>query len=145
MQAAVEIVDWAPGTPRQTRPKLRLVSETLTAGELIAERVAAECRALENAENLSLAELQQHMAGWLVVPGVDERALNGRRRLFGPGAAPADGTDSDVQVAVARKAFSSGQFVMLFDGEQIENWDQRITIRDGSVATFIKMIPLRGG
>ena len=144
MQAAVEIVDWAPGTPRQTRPKLRLVSETLTAGELIAERVAAECRALENAENLSLAELQQPWLRWLVVPGVDERALNGRRRLFGPGAAPADGT-SDVQVAVARKAFSSGQFVMLFDGEQIENWDQRITIRDGSVATFIKMIPLRGG
>src|SRR5688572_21205102 len=79
MQAAVEIVDWAPGTPQQTRPKLRLVSKTLTAGELIAERVAAECRALENAENLSLAELKQHMAGWLVVPGVDERTLNGRR------------------------------------------------------------------
>ena len=145
MQAAVEIVDWAPGTPRQLRPKLRLVSKTLTAGELIGERITAECRAIENAESLSMAELQRRVAAWLVVPGLDERALNGGRRIFGPGAALEDGANPEVQIAVARKAFARGQFVMLFDGEQIESWDQRIAIRDDSVATFIKMIPLRGG
>ena len=47
MQASVKIVDWEPGTERQARPALRLVSETLTAGELIAATRKAEYRAME--------------------------------------------------------------------------------------------------
>jgi hypothetical protein len=48
-------------------------------------------------------------------------------------------------IEIARKALASGQFVMLFDGRQIEDWEERILIRPDSLATFIKLTPLRGG
>jgi hypothetical protein len=144
MQASVKIVDWVPGSGRQARPALRLVSETLTAGELIAERVGAECRALAETERLELAEQRERVSAWLVVPGRLEQRLNGAR-VFGPGASAGKPLDTDAHVAIARKAFEARQFVMLFDGRQIETWDERITIRDDSLATFIRLTPLRGG
>lgn len=144
MQAAVKIVDWTPGTQRQSRPELKLVSETLTAGELVAERITAECRALDLTEKLTVAEIQERVSAWLVLPGKVEQRLNGTR-VFGPGAPTAKTIDSEAQVSIARKALEDGQFVMLFDGRQIETWDDRITIREDSIATFIKLTPLQGG
>ena len=144
MQAAVKIVDWTPGTQRQSRPELKLVSETLSAGKLIAERIAAECRALDLTERLTVAEIQERVSAWLVLPGKVEQRLNGAR-IFGPGAPTAKTIDSEAQIGVARKAFDAGQFVMLFDGRQIEAWDERITVREDSIATFIKLTPLQGG
>jgi hypothetical protein len=144
MQASVKIVDWVPGAARQSRPELRLVSQTLTAGELIAQRIAAECRTLNDIERLTATERRQRASAWLVVPGASERALNGHR-VFGPGVPDPKRIDPAVQIDVARKAFEAGRFVMLFDGAQIEGWDQRITVGDDSVATFIKLVPLQGG
>jgi hypothetical protein len=143
MQASVRIVDWEPGVARRARPALRLVSQTLTAGELIAERIADECRAIDANARQDTAEPLGTLGAWLVVPGKAERALNGAPRLYGPGAPRR--AEPESETALARRAFEGGQFVMLFDGRQIEAWDERITIRDDSVATFIKLTPLRGG
>jgi hypothetical protein len=145
MQTTVRIVDWRPGTPQETRPVLRLVSKTITAGELIAQRVAVECSAFDNRAQASAAEHKQQLTQWLVIPGDDERTLNGSNRSFGPTSPGADRIDPNVQIAVARKAFEARQFVMLFDGAQVDSWDQRLVIGADSVATFIKLTPLRGG
>ena len=142
MQASVKIVDWEPGAQRQARPALRLVSETLTAGELIAQRVKAEYRAMEATERTDGEK--PGFAAWLVVPGAREQKLNGNERLFGPGVLPKM-LGADDCIEIARKALASGQFVMLFDGRQIEDWEERILIRPDSLATFIKLTPLRGG
>lgn len=143
MQASVRIEDWEPGHARRQRPALKLVSERLTAGELVAQRVTAEYRALETGKD-SDTESGQGFAAWLVVPGAREQKLNGKARAFGPGTPPLN-IDAEGCIAVARKAFEAGQFVMLFDGGQIEAWEEPIIVREDSLATFIKLTPLRGG
>ena len=141
---SIRVEDWVPGAAREARPSLKLVSETMTAGDIITARVSAECQAITANRTLTAEEKEQRIGEWLVIPGRAEKALNGETRIFGPGTSGMR-PDPDAQIAVARKALEGGQFVMLFDGRQIEEWDERVTIREGSLATFIKLIPLRGG
>jgi hypothetical protein len=145
MQAVLKIEDWVPGTARQQRPALRLVSEALTLGELIAQRITADCRAFKAAETAKLVQSQARLAPWMVVPGASEQTLNGAGRVFGPGVPAKPNIDADAQIRRARQAFEDGRFVVLFDGAQIDGWDQRITVRDGSIATFIELTPLKSG
>jgi hypothetical protein len=145
MQAVLKIEDWVPGTPRQPRPALRLVSEALTLGELIAQRITADCQAFNAAEMAKVAQRQARLAPWMVTPGASEQALNGSGRVFGPGVPAKANLDPDAQIRRARKAFEDGRFVVLFDGAQIDGWDERITVRDGSIATFIELTPLKSG
>jgi hypothetical protein len=144
MQASVRIVDWTPGSERQARPALKVVSETMTAGELVAERVRTECRAF--GEKMGEEERRARSSISLVVPGRIEQRLNGGARTYGPASVgQKNGRDADDYVAIARRAFESGQYVMFFDGRQVETWDERITIREDSLATFIRLTPLKGG
>lgn len=140
----LRVEDWVPGAAREMRPPLKLVSETMTAGDIIAARVAAECKALDIDDGPTPGGEQKSAAAWLVIPGRTESALNGAKRVFGPGTS-GHPPDPASQIAVARKGLESGEFVMLFDGRQIDGWDERITIREDSLATFIKLVPLRGG
>ena len=143
MQASVKIVDWTPGTSQQSRPVLRLASLTVTAGELVSERIVAECRRLEAIT--AAADRRAEAVNCLVVPGETEAALNGANRLYGPGVQVAEPTDATTYIEIARKAFESRQFVMLFNGAQVEQWDQRLVIGEDSLATFIRLTPLKGG
>lgn len=140
----LKVEDWVPGAAREARPSLKLVSETMTAGEIIAARVTAECQARDMTEQLAAVAEGKAASHWLVVPGRAESTLNGGKRIFGPGTA-GSAPEPASQIAVARKGLEDGGFVMLFDGRQIEEWDERVTIREDSLATFIKLIPLRGG
>ncbi len=142
MQAAVKIVDVTPGMPQQSRAMLRLASQTVTGGELITERIIAECRRMEAIA--AAADRRAEAVSCLVVPGETEAALNGNR-LYGPSVEVAKPADPTPYVEIARKAFESRQFVMLFDGAQVERWDQRLVITDDSLATFIRLTPLKGG
>jgi hypothetical protein len=98
MHTSVKIIDWSPGTAQQSRPALRLVSQTVTVGELIAQRVTAECCALNELEELSASEREKQLAAWLVVPNRNEQALNGSGRLFGPGVPIKSNIDPKVQI-----------------------------------------------
>lgn len=142
MQAAVKIVDVTPGLPQQNRPALRLASQTVTAGELISERVIAECQRLEAIA--AAADRRAEAVNCLVVPGETEAALNGKR-LYGPSAEVAKPADPRPYVEIARKAFESRQFVMLFNDTQVKRWDQRLVIGNDAIATFVRLTPLKGG
>jgi hypothetical protein len=142
MQAAVKIVDVTPGTPQRSRPLLRLASQTVTAGELISERIIAECRRLEAIA--AVADRRAEAVNCLVVPGESEAALNGKR-LYGPSVQVAKPADPTPYIEIARMAFESRQFVMLFDDTQVERWDQRLVIGDNATATFVRLTPLKGG
>jgi hypothetical protein len=142
MQAAVKIVDVTPGMPQRSRPALRLASQTVTAGELISERIIAECRQLEAIA--AAADRRAEAVNCLVVPGESEAALNGSR-LYGPSVEVANPADPKPYTEIARRAFESRQFVMLFNNTQVEQWDQRLVIGEDSLATFIRLTPLKGG
>lgn len=138
MQAKIQIIDWELGSSQRPRPELRLVSQTLTLGELIAQRIDAECEA-------RLADLQPELFQWAVVPSRQERVLNGGDRIFGPGHEKLTLPSPEAEIEIARKAFEDQRYVVMFDGSQIGAWDERITVREDSTATFIKLTPLQGG
>ena len=140
MTAAVKIIDWQMGRSQVERPHLKLVSKTITAGELIAERVRAEHDALVAEQETPASADTGSFLTWLVRPGNTETRLNGDR-VYGPGTLD----DSKGYIGIARAAFEAGQFIMLFDGVQTDSWRQRLLVTARSTATFISLVPLKGG
>ncbi len=131
MEALLPVFDESPGQERRTVLTLRLASERITARDLIRRRVEEEVESFNSAES-------EVFLG-LIEPTDAERSLNGyrlrkRRRL-----------DAEKQVAVALQAFANNGFVLLFDDRQVEDLDEELTIAEGSIATFLKLVPLVGG
>jgi hypothetical protein len=115
-----------------TELELQLTTESVTVGELIRARVHQEVRR-HNAERAS-----RPFRG-LVQPTETERVLN---------PSPRDRfrrVDADRQTEVALSAFTRGQVLVLVDDRQVTELDQRVTLRHGSVVSFLKLVPLVGG
>jgi hypothetical protein len=150
MLARVKIVDWEPGR-RKHSAELKLVSETMTLRDFIRKRLVAQAAALEQAESEpskdpQYAAWRNGLAQWFVVAGEQEQALNGKRRVYVPkskSAGPRPGIDTQME-RIAR-AFKTKELVVLFDDIQIDELDQRVTVRDDSKVTFIRLLPLIGG
>jgi len=70
--------------------------------------------------------------------------LNGPR-VYGPGVARTYLIKSEPLIAVALKAFTSNGFFMIFDGRQIVDLDEVLTVEDDSAVTFLRLVPLVGG
>src|ERR1700730_14224738 len=99
-----------PGAERELRHRLDLPSERITAHDLIRCRIEADV-ALHNA-----AQEANPSNGWLVTPGAVERALNGPRRVYGPGAEARKSMNpikSEPLSAVALEAFARNGFFMM--------------------------------
>jgi hypothetical protein len=149
VNAVLEIYDeQRPGAERQLRHRLELPSEQMTARDLIRCRIEADV-AIHNA--VERARLDQKIAagrdasnGWLVTPGPVERALNGPRGVYGPGF-HLDLIETEPLIAVALKAFASNGFFMIFDGRQIVDLDEVLTVEPESAVTFLRLVPLMGG
>lgn len=109
---------------------LKLSSHRMTARDLIAERVRAEC-------DDRLFDKMGRMAARLVMPGPKEQALNG--------PAVARASNPDAQVERALSAFAANGFILLVDDRQVETLDEDVDLRENSVVTFLKLTPLVGG
>ncbi len=131
MTTTVAVIDEVTGQGRTERMKLRLVSERVTARDLITRRVHEEVAA----HNASTPE---YFNG-LVQPTDAERTLNGyrlreRRQL-----------DPQAQCAKALEAFERNGFMLLAGDQQIEQLDDEVTLTEGAEVTFLKLVPLVGG
>ncbi len=107
---------------------LKLSSKKLTARDLIAERVQAECDDVDGS-----------WVSYLVQPNADETKLNGEIRQS------ARNVDSTAPIADALSAFEANVFILLVDDDQIEELTQEITMTPSTVVTFLKLTPLVGG
>ena len=110
---------------------LDFLTETITARELIRERIYEEVRQYN-------ATTPEYFRG-LVQPTDAETTLNGarlreRRRV-----------DWEVQYRKALDAFSSNGFFILVDDRQIESLDETFEIRLTTQVSFVKLVPLVGG
>jgi hypothetical protein len=152
MNAVLDIYDeQRPGAERQLRHRLEMPAERMTARDLIRCRIEADV-ALHNAtEQARLDDINADgdadLAArntWLVAPAAAERALNGPR-VYGPGVARTYLIKSEPLIAVALKAFTSNGFFMIFDGRQIVDLDEVLTVEDDSAVTFLRLVPLVGG
>jgi hypothetical protein len=114
--------------------EMQLAAEEVTVRELIRARVHQEVRE----HNAKTVTGPTRFFG-LVQPTDTERELNGYRmrrpRLI----------DAERQTAVALSAFERGQILLLVDDRQVDELDVRVTLREGSVVTFLKLVPLVGG
>lgn len=131
MQSAVQLVDAEPSGRRIREFTLRLVSERLTARELIAARVRHEVEAY-NAKHEEVFE-------GLVQPSHAEVALNGYRMK------ERRSLDVDVQIETALTAFERNGFFLLVDDRQVEGLDDLIVIGVATEVSFVKLVPLVGG
>lgn len=153
MNAVLEIYDERrPGAQRQLCHRLELPVERITARDLIRCRIEADV-AIHNAaerarfDGNSAADRGAHNE-WLVMPGAVERALNGTRGAYGPGCKPAKGMtliESEPLIAVALEAFARNGFFMIFDGRQVIDLDEVLTVEQDSALTFLRLVPLVGG
>jgi hypothetical protein len=156
MNAVVEIYDERrPGAERQLRHRLELPTERMTARDLIRCRIEADVaihNAVERAhfdETIAVQKANRDAhTEWLVTPGAVERALNGPRGACGPRVNTRKLTtliESDPLIAVALEAFARNGFFMIFDGRQIVDLDEVLTIEQDSAVTFLRLVPLVGG
>jgi len=156
MNAVLEIYDERrPGAERELRHRLELPAERMTARDLIRCRIEADV-ALHNAAERArfdrdiAAQEADHdpRNAWLVTPGAVERALNGPLGAYGPGTKArkrATVIKSEPLIAVALEAFARNGFFMIFDGRQIVDLDEVLTVEQDSTVTFLRLVPLVGG
>jgi hypothetical protein len=131
MPLVVQVYDGVNLRAREPVIRLRLVSERVTARELIERRVRQEVEEFK-------ASKDEVFRG-LVQPTAAEVALNGfkvPRQVQ---------VDADAQVASALRAFESNGFLLLIDDRQVESLDDVITLHESSGIAFIKLVPLVGG
>jgi hypothetical protein len=109
---------------------LKLSVQKLTARDLIAERVRAEC-------DDQLQSRAGQLAEKLILPCKKERALNGERiSKF---------IDAGRQVKRAWSAFEKNGFILLLNDRQVETLDEELEVTSDTVVTFLKLTPLVGG
>jgi len=53
--------------------------------------------------------------------------------------------ESEPLIAVALVAFARNGFFMIFDGRQIIDLDEVLTVEHDSALTFLRLVPLVGG
>jgi hypothetical protein len=129
MSIAVKIVDQTLGVHPPLTRELRLASERTTLRELIKRRIEEEVVAL----NAGQDDLRP-----LVVPTEQEARLNKSK--------PSRRTvDAGRQFAAAVEAFERTRIVIIFDGKQMKDLDQPITVSPDSEVRFLKLVPLVGG
>ncbi|MBJ7402642.1 MAG: hypothetical protein JHD07_04810 [Bradyrhizobium sp.] len=149
MNAVLEVYDERkPGAARELRHRIELPTERMTARDLIRCRIEADV-AMHNALERSrldgkITAERGASDGWLVTPNPIERTLNGPREVYGPGSY-LDLIESERLIAVALKAFARNGFFMIFDGRQIVDLDEVLSVEHTSTVTFLRLVPLVGG
>jgi hypothetical protein len=145
MQSVVKIVDECFGTgagERRPALELRLVSERITARELIRRRIADEVETA-NRQRADYAAGHARSRSFLIPFGADAAEV----KLNVPGARPARPRlfDEKAEYERAIAAFGKNQFILLFDERQIEQLDDAIAVTPHSEAVFLYLTPLVGG
>jgi hypothetical protein len=80
--------------------------------------------------------------------GRDRASLNGPFEAYGPGTKARKRLTpikSEPLIAAALEAFARNGFFMIFDGRQITDLDEVLTVEDESALTFLRLVPPVGG
>lgn len=132
MGAALDVIDQTPSGKVIQTFKLRLVSERISARELVAARVRQEVQEFNRQKESKLFQ-------GLVQPKDAEVELNGYRlKKLQP-------IDADAQVERVLAAFDQNGFLLLVDERQVTELDDQVVLTPGSRISFVKLIPLVGG
>lgn len=132
MSIALTVRDESIGGESIHEQTLEFPVERMSARELIRARIYQEVQDYNRTQ-------QREAFQGLVRPSEDEAALNGSRSSrFRP-------IDWNRQYERAIEAFEANQILLLVDDRQVESLDEEVTLRAGSVATFLRLSLLVGG
>ncbi|MEM9055244.1 MAG: hypothetical protein AAGB16_07955 [Pseudomonadota bacterium] len=141
MGAVLKLIDEHFGKGREAPFELRLVSETVTARELIAARISEEIDLLdEHAKEMHHKHNRTRSFLIRFDPDSLEAKLNGKLSRK-----PPKKFDKVSEIKAAEQAFLENKFVMLFDEKQIEHLDETISVTSQSEVVFLRLVPLVGG
>ncbi len=131
MPVTIHVWDEVVPGPRSEAKWVTVLEAETTAREIIRSRVRQEVEC----HNQSLPEV---FCG-LVQPEESERILNGfRMRVKRP-------LDWEAQFERACSSFKRNGFLLIVDGRQATDLDERIEVRAESEVQFVKLVPLVGG
>jgi len=131
MPVTIHIWDEVIPGQRSSSDAVTVQQSDTTAREIIRSRVQQEVER----HNQSLPEVFHG----LVQPEESEQILNGyRMRTKRP-------LDWEVQVERTCSSFERNGFLVLVDGRQVCELDERIDLRPESEVQFVKLVPLVGG
>lgn len=131
MPVTVQVWDEVVPGSRSRATSVTVPQPEITARELIRSRVREEVER----HNQSMPDVFRG----LVQPEESERILNGfQMKAKRP-------LDWEAQFARACSSFERNGFLLIVDGSQATDLDQRIELRADSEVQFIKLVPLIGG
>lgn len=131
MTVSLKIFDQTNAGEKAPAVVLELVSERITARELLERRIKVEVERFNK-------EKPEVFKG-LVQPAETERVLNGFR-LRKPKM-----LDWKKQLDAAVEAFDRGRIYVLVDDRQLDSLDEQLTLTSTSEVIFLKLVPLMGG
>ncbi|HEV7805347.1 MAG TPA: hypothetical protein VGO80_06000 [Solirubrobacteraceae bacterium] len=113
--------------------KLQVQHDSPTVRELIVHRVEQET----GRHNAELDRGRQFRGLVTAAPSVTSElnGWQGRKREGKP-------VDTDVMTKIALDAYERGDLVLLIDGEQAGEIDSQVTLADGCLVVFRKLVPL---
>ena len=133
MPTTITVRDEVLGAPALPAFELTLPERSLTARELIQERVRAEIPTHDEHHREALFR-------GLVQPSGSRPEGGGGYRLR-----PGHRIDAEAQCAQALQAFESKGFLLLVGDRQVVSLDELIALDDDLAVTFLKLTPLVGG
>ena len=127
----VTILDKAASGEKSGTRRLNVATDKVSLRELIRQRIREEVEEFNRDKSDVFCGLIQ--------PTDTERVLNGyrlkaRREL-----------SWENQYAKALEAFENNGFFVIVDGQQVEDLDEIIPLRETSEVHFLKLVPLVGG
>jgi len=130
MSIMLKIIDKAIGAAEVAAPDLLVPLLTVSAREILRLRVEAEVERYN--ETCGATAL-------LIEPHWRESELNtDRKQRF-------RAMKLEPQVARAIEAVEKRRVIMLLDGRQVTDLDEKFVLTPASEARFIRLVPLRGG
>ncbi len=141
MPQTLKLIESVVGEPTRHSFQLKLVSETVTAKEIVAQHVAAEV-GRENTRRAKTRADHDRAASFLVgiAQHPDEARLNKTKKR-----PKLPKLDADAEIDAAQAAFEARQVIMLVDDKQIEDLTATVTVTDDSEVQFLRLVPLVGG
>src|SRR5215471_12653534 len=130
MSIMLKIIDKEIGAAEIAAPDLLVPLLTVSARDILRLRVEGEIERYNETRGESALLIEPH---WR------ESELNpDRKRRF-------RALELEPQVALAIEAIEKRRIIMLLDGRQVTDLDEKFVLTPTSEARFVRLVPLRGG
>jgi len=126
-------------------PEVLLHSQHLTVAELIQRSIEAQVRELQIQHQMDAQQVRRALERqYLTTSEIAEQAQQGAVR-FPSKPHNTLQIDTKIEVKKALQAFTDGAYIILVNGQQVENLEAEITLSQETKVVFLRLMPLVGG